>query len=238
VVIRARHSRALIERQLRGGPDTACTRDTLRCQDARSYRAELRPCCRAHLRQLVADVVDLLTARAIPYWADYGTLLGAVRNPLTTWADFPWLPQRGRAGEPLAPGILPHDKDADFGALFEDWHRLLRLVPLLEARGYFVHVNAGGAKLKVRLSDINYTNLDIFTWRPRVGGLLHRPTYLPVDQYKGRDFPASMLLPLSTVEWEGLQLSAPADPAAFCAFRYGPAWRTPIPANHDGVRRK
>jgi hypothetical protein len=91
--------------------------------------------------------------------------------------------------------------------------------------------------MKVRISATNSTNLDLFGWRERVGGIFFRPGYVGVDAYKGRDIPKGMLLPLGTVEWEGTALPAPVNPEAFCAFRYGPTWGTPIPANHDGKRR-
>jgi hypothetical protein len=216
----------------------ACTADTRRCVDARSYLAALRPCCRGHLRQLVADVQQVFGDLGIRWWADYGTLLGAVRNPLTTWADYPWLPQREG---PIAPGIIPHDKDADFGALHAEWDKIKRACILLRRKRYHV-IQWPGVKVKVRTSRINHTNLDLFLWQQRSDGVMSRAWdgvshYIPVDAFKGRDFPATWLDPMTTVEWEGLTLPAPTDPAAFCAFRYGSNWMTPVAANHDGVKR-
>ena len=90
--------------------------------------------------------------------------------------------------------------------------------------------------IKVRLSKLNHTNLDVFFWL-NDAGVRRRPRYISVDSFKGRDFPASMLEPMSTVTWEGIELPAPADPEAFLEMRYGPNWRTPIAANNDGVLR-
>lgn len=214
-----------------------CTRETLRCADSRSYAAELRACCRANLIQVVAATVAALQEHGATFWADYGTLLGAVRNPLTRWADYPWLPQGGKPTEPLEPGIIPHDKDADFGVLWAEWPTLMRVRADLERQGYEVLARPQSGSLKVRLSTMNYTNLDLFGWRDRPDGRLARLQYIRIDDFKGRDFPADWLKPFATVEWEGLTLPAPADPAAFCAFRYGPGWGVPIAANHDGVQR-
>lgn len=220
-----------------------CTRDTQRCADARDYHAILRPCCRAHLIQIVADTVAFLEEHQITFWLDYGTLLGAVRNPLTTWADYPWLPHvgdvNGPINAPLAPGIIPHDKDADFGVLWSDWEKLMQMRAALQRKGYDVIARPTAGMVKIRLSAINQTNLDLFCWREKVGGAFYRTRYIVpgVDAYKGRDIPAGMLFPLSTVDWEGMTLAAPKDPMAFCAFRYGLNWKTPIAANHDGVRR-
>ena len=185
----------------------------------------------------MVDTVAALEMTGVPYWADYGTLLGAVRNPLTTWADYSWLPPSQHPEGPLAPGIIPHDKDADFGFLATQWGRLKRAAIELEAKGYSLRVNPLKFKMKVRLSRLNRTSLDLFGWHERSNGVMYRLAYLGVDQYKGRDFPRTLLYPIGTVEWEGLQLAAPRDPVAFCAMRYGPHWKTPIPANNDGVRR-
>src|SRR5690606_26036568 len=90
---------------------------------------------------------------------------------------------------------------------------------------------------KIRISFHNHTNVDLFFWIEREDGTLFRNRYAKVDACKGREFPRDSLFPLSTVEWEGMTLPAPRDPEAFLAMRYGPGWRTPIPANNDGVPR-
>lgn len=225
----------------------ACTRQTMRCPDATDYGKALRPCCRGHLRQIVKDTVAALDRCGCAYFADYGTLLGAVRNPLTTWADYYWLPQDQAPEGPLAPGILPHDKDADLGVFYPDWGKLMRVRSELQNRGYDVTVRLTRAMLKVRLSPQNHTALDLFCWTDPTGtptrpsGMLSRVGgqrgYIHVDRYKGRDFPASWLDPISHVSWEGLSLKAPTHPAQFCEFRYGANWMKPIPMNNDGVRR-
>ena len=215
-----------------------CSRETVRCSDAREYSKELRPCCRGHIRQIVAHVMGAFGAQKLGWWADYGTLLGAVRNPLTTWADYPWLEQGGRANTPLAPGIIPHDKDADIGVLYSDWGRAwLAVMALRQKHVYRITAHSHRGSMKVRLSAQNNTNLDIFFWHQKPNGLLFRRGYARVDDYKGKHFHREMLFPLGTVEWEGMTLPAPRDPEAFLAMRYGPTWRTPLPTNHDLVAR-
>lgn len=216
-------------------PFRPCSATTQRCPDARDYLQELRPCCRGHLVALMTRIADVLNALGVVWWADYGTLLGAVRNPLTTWAAYPWLPQDGRATAGPAPGIVPHDKDADVGVEWAAFDVVRRELGAL--RG--AHLMAFGHRrsLKLNLSVRNQTNVDLFFWRDRGDGVLLRDHYAAVDQYKGREFPRDLLFPLTTVEWEGLRLPAPHDPEAFLAMRYGPNWRTPVAANNDGVRR-
>lgn len=212
-----------------------CSPNTSRCVDARSHTHLLQPCCRRHIFQITRHVAAVLVATRVPFWADYGTLLGAVRNPLTTWSDYPWLPP---SDQPMPAGILPHDKDADLGVLYTDWHRAWRAVSTLQqTHGYGVIAHAHRGSIKVRLSSKNHTNLDLFFWHQKPNGLLFRRGYARVDTYKGRHFHRDLLFPLGTVAWEGMTLPAPRDPEAFLAMRYGPEWRTPLPTNHDQVVR-
>lgn len=219
---------------------TGCTAETARCAHARNYRRELPDCCRQHLVDISRKVAAAFDTHGVTYWMDYGTLLGAVRNPLTTWADYPWLPQEGRPPGPLAPGVIPHDKDADWGALLSEWGEavaaLRQYCPDLD-----VTERHSRGMLKIRVSSSNHTNLDIFFWLQRpgpTGVLMARKNYvMALDRFKGRHFDRADLFPLTRIEWEGLSLPAPRDPAAFCEFRYGPNWRTPIAANNDGVGR-
>jgi phosphorylcholine metabolism protein LicD len=217
----ARQVRAHLVRSLEPSPESGCTKETRRCRDARDYRVDLRPCCRAHIRQIVVDTIPVLQEYGVTFWADYGTLLGAVRNPMLG----------------LPAGIIPHDKDADFGITNTDYVRLCRVRQRLERMGYNVLIRPQARSMKVRLSKTNDTNVDFFRWLEKPSGIMYRIQYASVDQFKGRHFPKDFAFPLTTIEWEGLSLPAPKDPAGFCAFRYGPNWMTPIRANNDGVRR-
>ena len=217
----ARHARDAVRISMIPAPLGGCTRNTPRCADARDYRADLRDCCRGHIRELVAAAARVFEQLGITWWVDYGTLLGAVRNPMLG----------------LPPGIIPHDKDADAGILWTDWGKLVRSRDVFEREGYSVRLAPHGEKMKIRLSALNHTNLDVFAWREGPGERMYRRRYIPCDDFKGRDFPKAVAFPLEPITWEGLELPAPRNPGAFCAFRYGPNWQTPIRANHDGVRR-
>lgn len=222
---------------LHDAPVQGCTRQTLRCGTARDYGHALNDCCRGHIVRIVRDTMALFAEFGIVSWLDYGTLLGAVRNPMTTKADYPWLDQSRLPDGPIPPGVVPHDKDADIGVYTTDWSKLMRVAAALNRKGYQAVVRHHSALIKVRLSQRNHTNLDVFSWALDSRGTLRRRTYIRVDQFKGRDFPAAWVADLRPVPWEGMELMAPADPEAFCEFRYGPKWRTPVAANHDGVRR-
>lgn len=222
VAVSAEEARALVQANravlANVGP---CTSDTERCDAATDYHQVTPACCRAHVRLIFERM--LVWFDALPWWLDYGSVLGAVRHG----------------------GMVPHDKDGDIGMMQGDLERVLQLAPAIEAEGFsFAYGPAGkagefsgGNSVKVRRSATNHTNVDIFFWHERPDGLLDRKRYIHVDHFKGRAFRPERLLPLSTVDYEGLQLPAPADPEWFCAHRYGPNWRTPIAANNDGRRR-
>ena len=212
-----------------------CDRNTARCPDARSYDHALRPCCRQHVIDIMRNVAAEMDRQKVVWWADYGTLLGAVRNPLTSRSDYPWLELDD---VPIAPGIVPHDKDADLGVLHTHWGKAVQAVrDCRRTHKYDVVITAYRGSMKVRLSPKNHTNVDLFFWHEKPDGTMFRRGYAQVDAFKGREFHRDILFPLGTVEWEGLTLPAPRDPEAFLAMRYGPNWRTPVAANHDGVRR-
>lgn len=241
-----------------------CSRETKRCVVASSYAYDLPTCCRGHVRSIVHTVGQAMSEAGVRWWLDYGSLLGAVRNPRHGEKGFP-------AGPPLPGGILPHDKDADLGFLGEDWDKLLGIVPqwtpakaaggvkdneVGEALGFFwIHKLArrkpprpgqiqygAGDSLKVCLSNVNRSNVDIFPWydRPymlKPDGKRHRYHFVSVDRNKGREFPENKLLPLGEIEWEGRMIPCPADPEWFCEHRYGRSWKTPLRRNNAGVRR-
>lgn len=248
--IQLRQERRDVGRQARTAEMKPCTPETPRCIVAASYAYDLPACCRAHTARLVHTVGDAMTAAGVRWWLDYGSVLGAVRNPLL-----------GQPG-----GIIAHDKDADLGFLAEDWDKLLALVPeWSEKKGARKAARIGyalgfewehklprqalkrpgdrnfmaGDSIKVRLSATNHSNVDLFPWydRPYLrppDGNRYRYHFVAVDRYKGREFPESMLLPLGTMEFEGRPCPVPANPEAFCAHRYGRNWQKPLKRNNDG----
>lgn len=208
------------------GPDF-CRIDTARCVDAKDYKRERRPCCVAINREVLRYVTELLSALEIRWWADYGTLLGAVRHG----------------------GMIPWDKDSDLGVLEEDKRRLLELEYPLKRLGLGFSGSKRGT-VKITASATNKTNTDMFAWHLR-GGKWHRHAYVPgIDDFKGREFPMDWLFPLTTVIYDGLILNAPAalrfpgtlpapqfglpDGSAFLEHRYPPDWRTSVRANNAG----
>ncbi len=203
-----------------------CTVQGPRCADARVYTLERRPCCTYLVHEVARYTTEVLTALGIPWFADYGMLLGAVT--------------RG--------GMFPWDKDTDLGVLQEHKRQILDLNVKLRRIGLGFWGTLSGT-IKVYASNRNHTNCDLFAWHLNAGNWKRR-TYAGVDQFKGREFPESWLFPLTTLEYDGITINAPAavrwpgeTPAShipgfeqgslFLEFRYGPGWMHPLRANND-----
>jgi hypothetical protein len=190
-----------------------CTAATERCPEARHPLLDTPECCKAHIRRIMADLARLMDRDGIRWWVDYGTLLGYVRNG----------------------GLIRYDKDGDLGVFGEDREKLLALQPELLAMGYHATFAPPrptqrfrtGDRMKVRISNRNHTNVDIFIWYPDKPkkGYLDRKNYIGADMYKGREFPMDWAFPLARGEWDGIDVSIPAEPEKLAAHRYGPTWQ-------------
>lgn len=195
---------------------------TPRCQFARNMRVMTPECCKGHVRRIMAELARLLDEAGIRWWLDYGSLLGYVRDG----------------------GMIPWDKDGDLGVHGEDRSKLLNLMPAIVNAGFYPTFAQPrkerfrtGDRMKVRLSRRNWTNVDLFIWYPRPSGLLERRHYIGADLYKGREFPASWVFPLQRGQWDGIDVSVPAEPEKLCEWRYGPGWRTPEHKKHPDRER-
>jgi len=207
-----------VRRQGRG-----CGPFSRRCETARNMRMDTPDCCKGHIRAVLSDVAATLDALGCIWWADYGTLLGAIRHG----------------------GLIPWDKDADLGMMARDRDKLLGAFPLLMARGFYPVYSQpkkerfkSGDRVKVRLSERNHTNTDIFLWHSRPDGLLDRTNFIGADLYKGREFPEAWLYPEGTdlspgaerpplprADFDGISLAMPAQVEKLVEHRYGPGWR-------------
>lgn len=200
-----------------------CGPNTARCPEARIMLLDTPECCQGWICKLLEDVGRSLDRADISWWIDYGTVLGYVRHG----------------------GLIPWDKDTDLGILAEDRDKLLDLRPEFERMGYYptyAPPRRGqrfrtGDRVKVRLSKLNHTNVDIFIWEDRPGGMLDRINYIGADLFKGRATKRDMILPLGRGEWDGLEVSIPADPEGLCLHRYGPGWSEPERTKHPTQAR-
>ncbi|HEY8418620.1 MAG TPA: LicD family protein [Limnochordales bacterium] len=129
----------------------ACDAASARCEAARNKFQDTPACCLDHLRAVLERTVQLLEAHGIPYWADGGTLLGAVRQQ----------------------AVIPWDTDADLGVLAADVPRILALAEALQAHGFVLRSHCGGALLRVAYSPVNDMGVDLYPWAEEGDELVH-----------------------------------------------------------------
>ncbi len=150
---------------------------------------------------------DLLTAHGIPFWLDYGALLGAVRNG----------------------HLIPWDVDVDFGILAEDVPSVLRLATEIKAKGHDLDAS-DPLLLRVTFSTVNKLHLDLYWWGEHDGLLSYvgPPGWDWPGSAGTEAFPPSYLDPMTTVWLEGEPFPAPSPTEPFLAdHRYGSGWREP-----------
>ena len=167
-------------------------------------------------KDILFEVVDLLDKHNIPYWLDYGTLLGATRE-----GDF-----------------IPWDVDADISCFEEDKEKILKLIPELE-KIFLISIRAFNNTAIVVCTkekseeDKKIPHLDIFFWH-KEGKMLKRKAYVGLDSptgtdtNKGRDFPIEWVSQFASLPIGDKMLSVPKNPVFFCEFRYGKSWITPM----------
>ncbi len=126
-----------------------CTKHTKRCDFWNWSEGGLRPaCCTSHLLELLFYVADLLERNQIPFWLDYGTLLGAVRN-----------------GE-----LIPWDDDVDLGVRKRDVNDVVGLAKEITRAGYHFDSSNPGL-LRVGYSPTNLQYVDLFIWESDDGSM-------------------------------------------------------------------
>lgn len=163
----------------------------------------------AELAEQTQHVIDVVREElGIECWMAFGTLLGAAR-----------------AGKAIG-----HDSDSDVLYLSE------RTTPAeinLEAyaikralvrRGLRAVIKSGSfVTVLVPGSDGAPIGIDVYACF-YVDGILHETATLRAP------IPREAILPLTTMNFEGRELPAPADPGALLAGSYGPNWQTPDPS--------
>lgn len=156
------------------------------------------------LRQLIAEVCPVLDSLGVPYWADFGTLLGMYREK----------------------DVILHDNDADIVVLQPDWDLLAlqlreRLPPHLKV--YFVTPSEDESIRWLRVSVGGFGILDLY------GGYDEGGENISIPQGHGElcDLPRKMVLPMERLHFRGYDVSVPRDVVGVLEFRYGKTFMVP-----------
>jgi len=199
-----------------------CSTRTRQCRATRNPTLKTPNCCVHWNLRILGDVARLLDKFKVPWWADYGTLLGYM-----TGKQFYW-----------------NDKDTDVCLLADDRASVLgKIAPALRTLGLRARYRppqsgfVWGDALQVRLSQSNGNNCDLTFWNRREDGMLDRTSYARGDVHKGRAMPESWVLPTTRGMFSGVEINLPAEPELLIAHRYGAGWRDLPPVYTDGVER-
>lgn len=163
----------------------------------------------AELGARTAEVIEVLREDCgLNAWIAFGTLLGAAR-----------------AGKAIG-----HDSDSDLLYLSEHESPVMinlesyRIKRALSDRGMKAVIKAGSfVTVLFPGSDGAPIGIDIYACF-YVDGLLHETATVRAP------IPREAILPLGSLEFEGLRLPAPARPEALLEASYGPNWKVPDPS--------
>lgn len=168
--------------------------------------------CKKKIDELLVFIAETLETNNIPYWLDYGTILGATR-----YKDF-----------------IPWDIDVDLSLFDVDKEKVKEVFERAVANKSYIFRNAfEGSGFQVYYSKDVWHHTDLFFWYEDKD-FLRRKHYVGMDHErgtdvrKGRDFPKAWVEELSQAKLGKRMYSVPKDPEHFCEFRYGKAWKVPM----------
>lgn len=167
------------------------------------------------LYRLLQVTDEVFTACGITYWADSGTLLGAVRNK----------------------GIIPTDDDVDLAILHTDVPLLLsKAKNLLEKRGYTIADFGFGYKV-LALKDLKPLSsrpdqwqhprigIDVFPFHEKKKGVWVHANPRGYKKWGDMCFKTPLLFPLRRVPFGPTSIIIPYDPHPYLDDAY-PGWNT------------
>lgn len=170
--------------------------------------------------ELLFLVDDLLTEASIPYWLNYGTLLGAYRDD-----DF-----------------IPHDYDLDIGLMMEYYQRVKDIM-IEKGLNLVFEAHMGGSWDKPDVVEYRFeylgTFIDFNYYTTKEGGMVHTYDFVLLKDYnykenKGKRNPilvegvTSPLAGLKRIVFKGRSFNIPSNTEDYLVANYGPSWRVPV----------
>ena len=161
-----------------------------------------------HLATEVARLAGDVNAFGVTGFLAYGSLLGAVRNG----------------------HLIGHDTDTDIAYLSRYSHpaeiarESFALERFLVDRGWRIErMRVGLVRAVFHDLSGDVRHIDVFT-------AVHDGTHLYLNPYVFAELPRSAVEPVGSATLEGVEVPAPADPAAVLTATYGPSYLVPDPS--------
>lgn len=155
-----------------------------------------------NMRNLICELDRICKKLELPYWLDFGTLLGAKRHA----------------------GFVPWDDDADCGMLYKDLADKIDLIKReVSPQFEFIVCTADGKVTcaKIKNKDKSFkSHLDVFAYEDLGDKLRAMLTSFKIPNINDI-VPKQLILPTSKILFEGRELSAPNDVDFYLRGRYG-----------------
>lgn len=159
------------------------------------------------LKRYIKDFDKICSDNNILYWADGGTLLGAVRNN----------------------GIIPHDDDLDICIFQEDFDKLSQII---KTHNDYEIIYFNEFIYKFKRKDIKANVwIDIFIVSKDNQGLITYVKKSHRDRWPKFYYKVSEVFPIKRVKFEDSYVSIPNKPIPYLERGYGKDWKTPIAYN-------
>jgi phosphorylcholine metabolism protein LicD len=151
------------------------------------------------LLELLIKLTQLLDQNSIPYWLDYGTLLGAVRHQ----------------------GFVPWDDDLDLGVFDRDRKVISELIKDNFDDTYSIYESGEHDKfLKFeKYYGINRVSIDLFTYMNN--NVVLKGEFYPKDIVYNKPFPEEAILPFRKLPFEGQEFNIPNEYHLYLKKNYG-----------------
>lgn len=170
--------------------------------------------------ELLYYVDDILTKANIPYWLNYGTLLGVYRDN-----DF-----------------IPHDYDLDVGIMLEN-HLSVKDLMLDNGLKPVFEAHMGGTWDSPDIVEYRFeykgVSIDFNTYKKKGENIIETLDFVMVKEINynlnlGSRQPIlveGVTIPftgLKTIEFKGRSFSIPENTEGYLIANYGPSWRVPV----------
>lgn len=170
-----------------------------------------------HIIKSLLAFKEVMERNKIPYWLDFGTLLGAVRE--------------GK--------LIDWDKDGDVGVWIEDLDKMKALEDEFRQNDICIYYQPSHAFLNLKINDREWiATVDIYTYKKLTRKGRRWVARIENGQVFDVHSPAEYYEWLCLIPFLDTMFSVPCDFIEVLEFLYGPQWSTPIEIQPEAYKLK